>query len=208
MIEEAGRKLDTCVEPMVYSVCQNELEKISQKFSTERDKEKLCGSDVLETVSCAMLVREVEEDTTVKAPLHQSSIQNELENYTTTGNKDSESSRVELLGTNPVKIVFGKWMVDVHGRAEQLHGNLKRNSSLQVEEASTDALLLSSDEVSVKQRNEACYTAQPMNPRMGQTCVFSLWMKEGCWIYFIQDVNGRQWERSRRDLQIFYAPPD
>ncbi|CAK9195091.1 unnamed protein product [Sphagnum troendelagicum] len=108
---------------------QNELERTSQKCSVEKDKEKSCGSDVLETVSCAMLVREVEEDTAVKAPLHQSNIQNELKNYSTTGNKDSESSRVELLGTNPVNIVFGKWMMDAHGRAEQLYSTFKRNSS-------------------------------------------------------------------------------
>jgi hypothetical protein len=107
MIEEAGRGLDTGVEPMVYSVCQNELEGTSPKCSIEKDKEESCGSDVLETVSCAMLVREVEEDTAVKAPLHQSSIQNELENYySTIGNKDSESSRVELLGTSPCEATF------------------------------------------------------------------------------------------------------
>jgi hypothetical protein len=61
MIEEAGRGLDTGVEPVVYSVCQNELEGTSPKCSAEKDKEESCGSDVLETVSCAMLVREVEE---------------------------------------------------------------------------------------------------------------------------------------------------
>jgi hypothetical protein len=132
MIEEAGRELDTGVEPVVYKVCQNELEGTSQKCSADKDKEKSCGSDILETVSCAMLVREVEEDAAVKIPLHKNSVQNELENYSTAGNKDSESSRVELLGTNPVEIVFGKWMVDAHGRAEQLYGTLKRNSSLQV----------------------------------------------------------------------------
>jgi len=130
MTEEARRELDIGVEPMVYNVCQNELERTSQKCSAKKDKEKSCGSDVLETVSCAMLVRKVEEETAVKAPLHQSSIQNELKNYSTTGNKDSESSRVELLGTNPVNIVFGKWMVDAHGRAEQLYSTFKRNSSL------------------------------------------------------------------------------
>jgi hypothetical protein len=32
--------------------------------------------------------------------------------------------------------------------------------------------------------------------------------EEGCRICIVQDANGRQWERSRRDLQIFYAPPD
>jgi hypothetical protein len=32
--------------------------------------------------------------------------------------------------------------------------------------------------------------------------------EEGCRIYIVQDVDGCQWERSRRDLQIFYAPPD
>ncbi len=132
MIEEAGRELDTGVEPVVYSVCQNELEGTSKKCSAEKDKEKSCGSDILETVSCAMLVREVEEDAAVKAPLHKSSVQNKLENYSAAGNKDSESSRVELLGTNPVEIVSGKWMVDAHGRAEQLYGTLQRDSSLQV----------------------------------------------------------------------------
>ncbi len=125
MIEEAGRELDTGVEPVVYSVCQNELEGTSKKCSAKKDKEKSCGSDIPGTVSCAMLVREVEEDAAVKAPLHKSSVQNELENYSTAGNKDSESSRVELLGTNPVEIDFGKWMVDAHG-------TLQRDSSLQV----------------------------------------------------------------------------
>jgi hypothetical protein len=32
--------------------------------------------------------------------------------------------------------------------------------------------------------------------------------EEGCRICIIQDVDGRQWERSRRDLQIYYAPLD
>jgi hypothetical protein len=32
--------------------------------------------------------------------------------------------------------------------------------------------------------------------------------EEGCRICLVQDADGRQWERSRRDLQIFYAPPD
>ncbi len=30
--------------------------------------------------------------------------------------------------------------------------------------------------------------------------------EEGCRICIIQDADGRQWERSRRDLQIYYAP--
>jgi hypothetical protein len=209
MIEEAGRGLVTGVEPVVYSVCQNELEGTSPKCSTEKDKEESCGFDVLETVSCAMLVREVEEDTAVKAPLHQSSIQNELENYySTTGNKDSESSRVELLGTSPLNIVFGKWMVDAHRRAEQLYSTFKGNSSLHVEEASADALLLSAYQSYVKQKTKACYADQPMNPSMGQTGLFSLWMEEGCWIYYIQDANGRMWERTCRDLQIHHVQPD
>jgi len=32
--------------------------------------------------------------------------------------------------------------------------------------------------------------------------------EEGCRICIVQNANGRQWERSRRDLQIYYAPPD
>ncbi len=32
--------------------------------------------------------------------------------------------------------------------------------------------------------------------------------EEGCRLCIIQDAEGHQWERSRRDLQIFYAPPD
>jgi hypothetical protein len=32
--------------------------------------------------------------------------------------------------------------------------------------------------------------------------------EEGCRLCTIQDAEGHQWERSRRDLQIFYAPPD
>jgi hypothetical protein len=32
--------------------------------------------------------------------------------------------------------------------------------------------------------------------------------EEGCRICIVQDADGRQWERSRRNLQIFYAPPD
>jgi hypothetical protein len=32
--------------------------------------------------------------------------------------------------------------------------------------------------------------------------------EEGCRICIVQDVDGRQWESSRRDLQIYYAPPD
>ncbi len=32
--------------------------------------------------------------------------------------------------------------------------------------------------------------------------------EEGCRICIIKDADGRQWERSRRNLQIYYAPPD
>ncbi len=32
--------------------------------------------------------------------------------------------------------------------------------------------------------------------------------EEGCQICIIQDADGRQWERSRRDLQIYYVPLD
>jgi hypothetical protein len=32
--------------------------------------------------------------------------------------------------------------------------------------------------------------------------------EEGCRLCIIQDADGHQWERSRRDLQIFYVPPD
>ncbi|CAM6043244.1 unnamed protein product [Sphagnum compactum] len=77
-----------------------------------------------------------------------------------------------------------------------------------VEEASTDALLLSVDEAFVKQRTKACCTDQPMDPRMGQTDASSLWIEEGCWIYIIQDANGRHWERSCRDFQIHHVQPD
>jgi hypothetical protein len=91
---------------------ENENKGISiMERSTGKDNESSRGSGILETIPCV----EVEDDAVVKAPLHKSSVQNELENYSTAGNKDSESSRVELLGTN---LVFGKWMVDPHGRAE------------------------------------------------------------------------------------------
>ncbi len=81
-------------------------------------------------------------------------------------------------------------------------------SLLEMEEASADALLLSAHEASVKQRTKACYTDQSMNSRMGQTDASGLWMEEGCWIYIIQDANGRQWERSCRDFQIHHVQPD
>jgi hypothetical protein len=32
--------------------------------------------------------------------------------------------------------------------------------------------------------------------------------EEGCRICIVQDADGRQWERSRKDLQIYCAPPD
>jgi hypothetical protein len=32
--------------------------------------------------------------------------------------------------------------------------------------------------------------------------------EEGCRLCIVQDADGHQWERSHRDLQIFYAPPD
>jgi len=32
--------------------------------------------------------------------------------------------------------------------------------------------------------------------------------EESCRLCIIQDADGHQWERFRRDLQIFYAPPD
>ncbi|CAK9256491.1 unnamed protein product [Sphagnum jensenii] len=69
-------------------------------------------------------------------------------------------------------------------------------------------LAISVEEISVKQDTKACYEEQPMNPRMGQTCVFCLWMEEGCWICYIQDANGRMWERTCRDSQIHHVQPD
>ncbi len=32
--------------------------------------------------------------------------------------------------------------------------------------------------------------------------------EERCRICVVQDANGRRWERSCRDLQIYYVPPD
>ncbi len=32
--------------------------------------------------------------------------------------------------------------------------------------------------------------------------------EEGCRLCIVQNADGRQWERSRRDLQIYYMPPD
>ncbi len=32
--------------------------------------------------------------------------------------------------------------------------------------------------------------------------------EEGCRLCIVQDADGRQWEKSRKDLQIYYAPPD
>jgi len=32
--------------------------------------------------------------------------------------------------------------------------------------------------------------------------------EEGCPLCIVQDADGHQWERSRQDRQIFYAPPD
>jgi hypothetical protein len=79
---------------------------------------------------------------------------------------------------------------------------------LQMEETSADAFLLSTDEISVEQRSKACCTNQQVNPRMGQTCVFNLWMKEGCWMYFIQNANGCMWGKAYRELQIHHVQPD
>jgi hypothetical protein len=56
------------------------------------------------------------------------------------------------------------------------------------------------EEVFGKQMTKACCTDHPMNPRMGQTNASSLWIGGGCLINFIQDANGRQWERTCRDL--------
>ncbi len=32
--------------------------------------------------------------------------------------------------------------------------------------------------------------------------------EEGSRICIVRDTDGRQWERSRRDLQVYYVPPD
>jgi hypothetical protein len=69
-------------------------------------------------------------------------------------------------------------------------------------------LTISVEEMSVKQDTKACYADQPMNPRMGQACVFSPWMGEGSGIYYIQDANGRMWVRTCWDLQIHHVQPD
>ncbi|CAK9237235.1 unnamed protein product [Sphagnum troendelagicum] len=183
---------------------RNEEDQRSNEQKDEPDKknENIVSQQQADTLNLeSVTAGKVEEDAVDKATLHKSSIQNELENCSTAGNKDSNGSRVELLGTNPVEIVFGKWMMHAHGRAEQLYGTLKRNSSLQVEEASADALLLCAYEASVKQRMKACCTDQPMDPGMGQIDASGSWMKECCWTYIIQDANGRQWEKSCRDLK-------
>jgi hypothetical protein len=61
-------------------------------------------------------------------------------------------------------------------------------------------LTISVEEVFRKQMTKACCTDHPMDHRMGQTDVSSLWIEGDCRIYFIQDVNGRQWERTCQDL--------
>jgi hypothetical protein len=68
-------------------------------------------------------------------------------------------------------------------------------------------LAISVKEVSGKQMTKACHIDQPMNPRVGLTGTPGLWIEEGCWIYFIQDANGRMWERTCRDLQIHHVQP-
>jgi hypothetical protein len=77
-----------------------------------------------------------------------------------------------------------------------------------MEETFVDASSLSTDETSAKQRTKACCTDQSVNPRMGQTGVFNLWMKEGCWMYFIHNANGCMWGKAYRDLQIHHVQPD
>ncbi|CAM6039303.1 unnamed protein product [Sphagnum compactum] len=63
-------------------------------------------------------------------------------------------------------------------------------------------------QVSVKQRTKTCCTDQPTNTRIGQADASNPWMKESCWLYMIQDANGRMWGKSCRDLQIHHDQPD
>jgi hypothetical protein len=69
-------------------------------------------------------------------------------------------------------------------------------------------LAISVEEVFGKQMTKARCTDHPMDPRMGQKDASSLWIEGGCRIYFIQDANGHQWERTCRDLQIHHVQPD
>ncbi len=51
------QKLDAGVEPVVYSVRKNGLDETSPRCAAQRDNKESGGSDVLETVSCAMLLK-------------------------------------------------------------------------------------------------------------------------------------------------------
>jgi hypothetical protein len=73
---------------------------------------------------------------------------------------------------------------------------------------SADAFPFCVYEASEKQKTEACCTDQTTDPRTRRTDVSSLWLEEQCWIYMIQDANGRLWGKSCRDLQIHHDPPD
>jgi hypothetical protein len=151
------------------------LKGTSQKCSTEKDKEKSCGSDILETVSCAMLVRKVEE----------------------------ASADALLLSADEA---FVKQRTKACCIDQPMDPRMGQSdvSSLRIAEGDVDMLEESDAESLYRNANgEGPYQFTGHVDGKGN---FNF--EEGSRICIIQDVDGDQWERSCRDLQIHHTQPD
>jgi hypothetical protein len=143
-----------------------------------------------------------------EAALCEWAIPNEFQDHPTTAEVNESSKGRGLLEMADCVFATANCKMDADGTTETPPKGLGVFLWKAMHDSTLTSLAISVEEVSVKQKTKACYTDQPMNPSMGQTGVFSLWMEEGCWIYYIQDANGRMWERTCRDLQIHHVQPD
>ncbi len=143
-----------------------------------------------------------------KAALCEWAIPNEFQDHPTTVEVNESSKGRGLLEMADCVFATANCKMDANGTTETPPKGLGVFLWKAMHDSTLTSLAISVEEVSVKQKTKACYTDQPMNPSMGQTGLFSLWMEEGYWIYYIQDANGRMWERTCRDLQIHHVQPD
>ncbi|CAM6029355.1 unnamed protein product [Sphagnum balticum] len=120
-----------------------------------------------------------------EAALCEWAIPNEFQDHPTTVEINESSKGCGLLEMADCVFATANCKMDANGTTETPPKGLGVFLWKAMHDSTLTSLAISVEEVSVKQKSKACYTDQPMNPSMGQTGLFSLWMEEGCWIYYI-----------------------
>jgi hypothetical protein len=119
-----------------------------------------------------------------EAPLNDCAVQKESQNNTAAMKDNKSMKECGLLEVAECVFATPNHKMDTDKATETPLGGLGV-LLWKAMHASTLTLLAISNEVSGRQMTRACYTDQPMNPRVGQTNDSGLWTKEGCWIYFV-----------------------